>query len=166
MIKTERLKFVPLSYEYLDQYYEEFTEDITRYQYPDSFKSREDAEKFFNWFIKLNQERTSLIYILLDAEDESFVGDVEAHGLDTDTPELGVWIAKRHQNKGYAYEAIKSFIEYLKTNYTIESFIYEADCRNTASQRLAEKLGGIKGEHEDIVTESGKELQLDTYYIK
>lgn len=43
-IRTERLTIVPFELKYLNDYYNGFDKEITKYQYPDSFDSVEAAE--------------------------------------------------------------------------------------------------------------------------
>lgn len=164
-ILTSRLKLLPLGNEYINEYFEEFNSEITKYQYPDSFDNIEAAKEFFRDFIQRRKEGTSLVCIISDMEG-SFIGSVEAHGIDTATPELGVWISQKDQANGYAYESIKVLIDYIKANQKIDYFIYEADCRNYGSVKLINKLNGEKQGHEEFTTASGKELKLDKHYIK
>ena len=39
MLETERLIIQPYSNSFLEEYYKEFTDEITKYQYPDSFSN-------------------------------------------------------------------------------------------------------------------------------
>ncbi len=164
-IATGRVRLLPLSNEYSNEYFEEFNSEITKYQYPDSFVDIAATKDFFTRFIQCRKEGTSLVCIIEDMKG-SFIGSVEAHNIHTTTPELGVWIAQKHQSKGYGFEAIKGLIDYIQDNQTVDYFMYEADCRNTGSIKLAQKLMGEKQGHEEFVTESGKVLKLDMYYIK
>lgn len=77
-LKTEKLIIQPYQKKYLEEYYKEFTDEITKYQYPD---------------------------------------------------------------------------------------IYEVHVRNIASIRLVEKFEYEKGSCEELTTEAGKKLKLQTYYI-
>ncbi len=56
-------------------------------------------------------------------------------------------------------------IEYLNATKRYQYYIYEADIRNIASIRLAEKFEFEKGEYEEIMTESEKTLKLQCYRI-
>lgn len=164
-IITQRTRLLPLSNEYINEYFKEFNSEITQYQYPDPFADISAAKDFLIRFIQRKKEGTSLVCVIVDMKG-TFIGSVEAHGIDTTTPELGVWIAQKYQSKGYAFEAIKSLIDYIRTNQPVDYFVYEADCRNTGSIKLVNKLMGEKQRHEEFVTKSGKELKLDVFYIK
>ncbi|WP_051209412.1 GNAT family N-acetyltransferase [Butyrivibrio sp. WCD3002] len=92
--------------------------------------------------------------------DENCVGSVEVHGLNEEVPEIGIWIIKDQQRKGYAYEALSAVLDYTNKEYKKNRFFYEADVRNTGSQELLRKF-----KHEDkgidkFTTESGKYLEL------
>lgn len=164
-IKTKRIQLLPLSSIYVYDYFKEFNSEITKYQYPDPFKSINEARNFFAHFVQCKKEGTSLVCIIADMEG-TFIGSVEAHGIDTSIPELGIWIAQKYQSKGYGFEAIKGLMDYICADQPVDYFIYEADSRNAGSIKLINRLNGEKHGHEEFVTESGKKLKLDKYYIK
>lgn len=164
-IITKRLRLVPLNYEYINEYYKEFNSEITRYQYPEPFISIEATKEFFTNFIELRKEGIVLVCIIIDMKG-AFIGSVEVYHIHTSTPEIGIWISQKYQSKGYGFEAIKGIINYIKANEKIDYFIYEADCRNNDSAKLINKLNGEKQGHKDVISDSGKELKLDIYYVK
>lgn len=164
-ITTERLRLVPLMYEYISEYYEEFNSEITKYQYPEPFASIEATKEFFTNFIQLRKEGIVLVCVIVDMNGV-FIGSIEVYHIHTSTPEIGIWISQKYQSMGYGFEAIKGVMEYIKANEKIDYFIYEADYRNDESTKLINKLKGEKQGHKDVKSDSGKQLKLDIYHVK
>ena len=168
MIKTKRLIIKPFEMKYLHDYHEGFDDKVTRYQWPDPFKDITAAEETLQSFIS-EMENGETLFLSVLSEDEAFIGSVEVHGLDTDCPELGIWITASQQNKGYAYEALSAVIEYVRSAYGKHDFFYEADIRNTSSNKLLNKLRNnylIEDlEVEELTTESDKQLILQGHTI-
>ena len=158
MIETKRLRIVPFEMEHLGAYFAGFDGDVTKYQYPDPFESIEDAKEFLQGFIDEMDNKEMLFLSILDA-DNKFVGSVEVHGIG-EAPELGIWITKDQQRKGYAYEALSAVLDYVNKEYKKNRFFYEADVRNTGSQELLNKFKHEDGEIDKFTTESGKYLEL------
>lgn len=158
-----RIRIIPFNMRYLDDYYKNFNEEITKYQWPDPFESMDDARNLLQDFLDEMEKEETLIFAVVDA-DEKFIGSTEMHGLSEDCPELGVWIIESEQGKGYAYEALKFILDYAYEKYGKTEFFYEADVRNIGSNKLLSKLSAgydIKAlDVEELVTDSGKELRL------
>lgn len=163
-LKTERLHIMPFNDLYLKPYFEEFTNEITKYQYPDSFSNIETANEVISEFVS-NMEQGNMLEMVLLAQDGEFLGSIEVFGLKEETPEVGLWLKKSAQGAGFGYEALRRMIEYLNSTKKYQYYIYEADIRNTPSIRLAEKFEFEKGEYEEIETGSGKMLKLQCYHI-
>lgn len=159
MIETNRLRIVPFEMDYLEPYFTGFDSDITRYQYPEPFDSIDDAKEFLQGFIDEMNNKEMLFLAILDTENK-FVGSVEVHGLGGDAPELGIWITKDQQRKGYAYEALSVVLDYVAREYKRNRFFYEADVRNAGSRELLKKFKHEDGEIDKFTTESGKYLEL------
>ena len=159
----KRIKVIPFDMKYLEDYYNNFNEEITRYQWPDPFETIEDARALLKDFLDEMEKEETLIFAVVDA-DERFVGSVEMHGLSEDCPELGVWIVESEQGKGYAYEALKYILDYAHRKYGKTEFFYEADVRNTGSNKLLSKFADSYVietlDIEELVTDSSKELKL------
>ena len=163
-LKTERLSIMPFSNLYLKPYYEEFTNEITKYQYPDIFSDIETADEVIAGFVS-DMEQGNMLEMVLLAQDGEFLGSIEVFGLKEETPEIGLWLKKGAQGAGFGYEALKGMIDQLNITKRYQYYIYEADIRNIASIRLAEKFEFEKGDYEEIMTESGKTLKLQCYRI-
>ena len=162
-MKGKKITIVPFDMKYLEDYYNNFNEEITRYQWPDPFESIEDARAILRDFLdEMNREET-LLFAIVDTGDK-FVGSVEMHGLSEDCPELGVWIVESEQGKGYAYEALKYILDYAHRKYGKSEFFYEADVRNTGSNKLLSKFADSYVietlDIEELVTDSSKGLKL------
>ena len=168
-MSKEGISIVPFDMKYLDDYYNGFNAEITKYQWPDPFNHVGDAEALLLEFLDEMQTGETLLYSVLSKEG-AFLGSVEVHGLSEDCPELGVWIIESEQNKGYAYDALNTVLNYVCLNYHKTKFYYEADIRNIGSikllQKFVDKYEIIKQELEEVVTESGKELMLQGYVLK
>ena len=168
-MSKEGISIVPFDMKYLNDYYNGFNAEITKYQWPDPFEHVEDAEALLLKFLGEMQTGETLIYSVLSKEG-AFLGSVEVHGLSEDCPELGIWIIESEQNKGYAYDALNAVLNYVRSNYHKTEFYYEADIRNTGSMKLLQKFGNkyeiIKQELEEVVTASGKELILQGYVLR
>lgn len=169
MIKSERISIVPFKMKYLNNYFSGFNAEITKYQWPDPFESIEDARSILQDFLNEMDREETLIFSILSMNDE-FLGSVEIHGLIGDCPELGIWIIESEQNKGYAFEALNSFLDYVQSKYNKAKFYYEADIRNTGSIKLlhkfAKKYEIIEQGLERLTTDSGKDLELQGFILK
>lgn len=163
-IETMRLNIVPFTGEYLKCYYEEFTESIVKFQYPDAFKSIEDAKKLVLTFVEDMKQGKMLELVILSKENE-FLGSLEVFGLNEGKPELGLWIKENEQGKGYGKEALGAIIDYLNSTGKYTSYIYEVDKRNIESIRLVKKFNGIEEGSIEVTTESGKQLFLKQFII-
>ena len=51
MFKTQNLKIIKATLDYINDYYKEFTDEICKYQYPDAFSSINDAKELLGYFI-------------------------------------------------------------------------------------------------------------------
>ena len=169
MIESERFNIVPFEMKYLNHYFNEFNAEITKFQWPDPFESIEDASSTLQEFLnEMDREETLLFSIL--SKNNDFLGSVEVHGLTDDCPELGIWIIKSEQNKGYAYEALNAVLDYVRSKYDKSKFYYEADIRNIGSTKLLRKFDKkyeiIEQGLERLTTDSGKELELQGYILR
>ncbi len=164
MIKTERHTIQPFSAAFLAPYYKEFTAEITKYQYPDSFPDIHTADIVMSNFVKA-MERGDMLELVILTHDSEFLGSMEAFDISGKTPELGLWLKSSAHGKGYGYEALKGLVDHLNATGQYLYYIYNVDIRNAASIHLAEKFNYKKGETETTTTESGKVLHTQTYYI-
>ena len=63
-IMTPRLRIVPFDMKYLDFYYREWNEEVTKYQYPDPYSSIEDARMGLQSFID-EMERGETLFLTI-----------------------------------------------------------------------------------------------------
>lgn len=163
-IRTQRLVIQPFTDLYLEDYFREFTDEVTRYQCPDAFPDLEAAREVLSGFAR-EMEQGNMLELAVLAQNGEFLGSAEAFGIREKTPEIGLWLKSAAQGKGYGYEALKGLLDRLSEMRKYEFFVYEADVRNEPSIRLVEKFDCEKGGCEDVATESGKRLTLRTYRV-
>ena len=164
-IQSKRLTIAAFDMKYLEDYYHGFDKEITKYQYPDPFDSLESARKCLQEFLDAMAHGEMLFFAILD-NDGTFVGSLEVHGLTEKTPELGIWITKDQQGKGYAYEALACVLAKFKQSRPDTWYVYEADIRNAPSMKLVSRFKFQKKEIDEFTTESGKELKLQQYFVQ
>ena len=160
-IKGKRLRITSTKVEEAALYYENFTEEVVKYQLANSFKSIKEAESFLQEFMELGIDGDNTMLSLWNEEDK-FVGSIELYNLKDECPEVGIWICEDERKKGYAYEALLLIKDFLKENYKIEGLIFAADILNIPSLQLINKLNGKKMSF-DIVSDFGKVLKLESY---
>ena len=169
MIKSERINIAPFEMKYLNHYFSEFNAEITKFQWPDPFETIEEARTTLQEFLNEMDRGETLLFSILSKNDD-FLGSAEIHGLTENCPELGIWIIETEQNKGFAYEALNSVLDYVRLKYGKAEFYYEADTRNIGSIKLLrkfdEKYEIIERELEKFTTNSGKNLELQGYILK
>lgn len=90
-LKTERLIIQPFSNFFLEEYYKEFTDEITKYQYPDCFTDIETANKVVSEFVK-DMEQGNMLELVILTQDGEFLGSMEVFGVREETPEIGLWL--------------------------------------------------------------------------
>ena len=169
MITCDRINIVPFDMKSLKDYYDGFNTEITKFQWPDPFESIEDARSTLQGFLNEMAREEALLCSLL-SKDDSFIGSVEIHGLTEDYPELGIWVIESEQGKGYAYEALNAFLDYVHSKYGKIEFYYEADIRNVGSIKLLHKFDTkyeiVEKNLEELTTNSGKQLKLKGYVLR
>ena len=164
-----KIQIVPFTMDYLNDYYEAFNEEITKYQWPDPFETEDDAKDLLQSFVDEMETGDTLLYSLL-SEDGTFLGSSEVHALKEECPEVGVWIVQSEWNKGYAYKALKAALDVAFEEFGKTQFFYEADVRNVGSMKLLRKFEDeyeiIEEPSEKMTTDSGKELELQGFILK
>ena len=89
-IRTKRLIIKPYQPIYLQDYYREFTEEITKYQYPDSFPDLETAEQVLSGFAR-EMEAGNMLELAILSQEGEFLGGAEDVGISLDSKVDGRW---------------------------------------------------------------------------
>lgn len=82
-------------------------------------------------------------FVLILKENNELIGDlgIHFHADHANEVELGITLDARHQQKGFASEAVQSVIRFLFSDCAKQKITASIDPRNTASIQLFERLG-------------------------
>jgi ribosomal-protein-alanine N-acetyltransferase len=165
IIKTKRLKLIPTSGKYSQEIFREFTDEITNFMIPKTAKKIEETLSFIRTSRNKMKKREEMQVVILNKHTNEFLGHGGAHGLNTDTPSLGIWIKKSAHNHKYGREAIHGLKDWIDKNFTYKYIKYSCEKRNIGSRKIAESLGGTIIAEYKKTSMPGKELNYIEYRI-
>jgi len=80
---------------------------------------------------------------IVELKDGTVVGDLCFKGLINGVAEIGYGISEKHQNRGYATEAVEAVVKWALKQSGVTRIEAETEPDNTASRRVLEKCGFI-----------------------
>ncbi len=164
-ITTKHLLLVPVSLDYAEEIFREFTPEITTFIYPKPATKIEDSINFITTAIQERQAGTDLNVAILSNQTGEYLGGAGLHKIHTDTPELGIWIKKTAHGSGYGKEAIFALKEWADQNLTYKYLTYPVAKENIPSRHIPEALGGIIAKEYDKTNLSGNTHFMLEYHI-
>lgn len=146
MITSERLRFRRYTNEDFNFLMSLLSDpDVVRYIGNGSIRDKEGGQDFLNWIYRTYEFGQNYgLMVLVNKEDNSLIGHAGFVPQTIDGKEeieIGYWIAKRYWGRGYASEAAQTLLDYGRTQSKLERLIALIQPANTASQKVAEKIG-------------------------
>ena len=165
LIETERLRIIPISMDYAQDIFREFTWEITTYMFPKPPDRIEETQQFIYASLQSLQDGKHLQVVVLEKDTEHFLGLAGLHKVHTPTPELGIWMKKSAHGHGYGQETISALIQWAKQNLQYHYLIYPVDERNIPSKKIPESYNGQIARKYRIESQSKRELSILEYRI-
>lgn len=140
--ESERLRIVKMDDSmYFDVHQNSLDEDNKKFVPDEVFETIEEAKEVVDFIIeRYKSEDGPFIYAVIRKEDNKNIGYVQLIKID-DGWEIGYHIAKEYTSKGYATEAVSTFVEHLKQSTKLNEIIGIALACNKASRKVLEKCG-------------------------
>jgi len=160
-LESERLILKPISFEYLEEIYKNFTEKITQYLVIDILPPKHISEtaEFIASAISKHTQGSELTFVVTTKDKNEFVGLTSLQNANSKEISFGLWVKEKAQNKGYASEFLKTTKKFAEKNLNPEKFVYRVEKRNLASQKLAKKLKGkLIQEYSEIGKNTGRKF--------
>ena len=142
-IETERLILVPTTQEYLQEIFNEFTDEVTKYMFPNSPKEINETKKRIDDCIQRREKWEELQMTILDKITREFLGNAWLHGIKESIPELWIRIKKAAHGKKIGREAVAALEAWAQQNLNFDYIEYPVDKDNIWSRKIAESLNGI-----------------------
>ena len=141
-IKSKRLTIKSMDTSmYYDVWQNSLDEDNRKFVPDEVFETLEEASNVVDQIIKLYETKDGpFIYAVIRNEDSANLGYVQLVKIEEGW-EIGYHIAKRYTGNGYATEAVKLFLDYLKNNTDIKEVYGIALANNKASVKVLTKCG-------------------------
>lgn len=165
IIETDRLLIKPISLEFKEEIFNNFTPEITVYMYPKAPEKIEETISFIENSVKENNAGTEYQAVVVDKATNEFLGCAGLHRINTSTPEPGIWIKKDAHGNGYGKEVVFALKKWADSNLDYDYIIYPAAEENKASRRIPESLGGKVVKEYDKVNMSGNKLHMVEYWL-
>lgn len=127
-----------------------------------AYRSDSEANKFQGWIPKklddvkefisknpreYNQPETWFQLVIIEKSTNKIVGDLGLHFIGIHQCEIGCTLAKDHQGKGLATEALKGVINHIFNDLEKHRIVASIDPLNIGSIKLMERLGFRKEAH-------------------
>lgn len=143
-IATDRLVLRPITHQFAEIIFQEFTPEINRFMFPASPKEIGETTAFISSAIALRQKNAELVTVILGRETNEFLGVCGLHSRkDPEEPEFGIWLKKGAHGSGYGREAIHALYDWACNSLEVAAFIYPVDKANTPSRKIPESLQGV-----------------------
>ena len=165
IIETDRLDLKPISHDFAEDIFREFTPEITKYMYPKPKENIEETYEYIDKTLDKLKEGVELEMVILKKENSEFVGVCGIYDLDKLGPGLWIWIKKSSHNNGFGLEAVNGLIEWANKNIKFNYLEYPVHKRNIAIRRIPEKNNGKIVKEEKSKGEAGNELDEYVYWI-
>lgn len=81
-------------------------------------------------------------FVIRRRDTGAFLGIAAAERLPDDLPELGIWLKVEAHGQGYGSEAVHALLQWASAATGKMGFLWPVAVQNTASRRIAERLGG------------------------
>lgn len=143
LIESERLKLISTSEEYANDIFREFTDEITQFMYPRTPETIDDTLDFIKLSKQKMRKGEELQVVILNKITGEFLGHSGITKINTDIPELGIWIKKAAHGNKYGREAATLLKDWAEKNLSYKYLMYPVDKRNIPSRKIAEFLGGV-----------------------
>lgn len=164
-LETERLLLIPITMDYAENIFDEFTDEITQYMYPQTPRRIQETESFIREAqIGLYRE-SDLQLVILNKETGEFMGCAGLHNLDSRYPELGIWLKISAHGQGLGMETIAALKKWADEHLDYNYLKYPVDSRNYPSRKIPEALGGIPEKTYWTRSLNGIELEIMEYRI-
>ena len=147
-IRSFRLTLKPFTSFDSDEIFRYITPTLTRYMSWDPPENRQEFDKIWHEWLDHIKNGQELICVIRNSNDNEFLGLVGLHKMQSEIPELGIWIREDRHRLGLGQEAVKSIASWASGNLKIKSFIYPVAVENFASRKIAESLGGTPYSYE------------------
>jgi len=149
-IESERLLLVPISMQYSDEIFKEFTPEIATYMYPAPAKDISETEEFISNSLKELSDGSALQLVILDKDTQEFVGCAGLHHVDGKIPEMGIWLRRTAHGSRYGREAMTAIKKWADEKLDYEYIKYPVADKNIASRKIPESMGGkVEDEYDD-----------------
>jgi len=166
VIETSRLSLRPITPDDAKSIFPAFTPEITKFMIPKSPREIADTETWVSAAIAADSAGTDFHWIIRRLESGDFLGVCGLHCRgDSDSPELGIWLAKQAQGSGFGHEAIAAVVAWVPANITCSNLSYPVDRRNIPSRKIPERLGGEVFGEKKVENMAGLLLDLVIYRI-
>ena len=110
-------------------------------------KTRERTEKIAREWTGANQDWAAVSVRLLETGEYIGLVCLRYESIENDTMEIGWRLDHKYQGKGYATEAAKSLLDFIKTEIKPHKVVACCVAENTASSNIMHKLGMEKEAH-------------------
>lgn len=164
-ITTGRLLLVPVSLEYKQDVFREFTSAVTKYMTPVPAKDISETENFINTSRQNMSQGKELVCFVLNQDTKEFLGAVGLHRIDTVAPELGCWVKLSAQGYRYGREATHALKQWADQHVQYDYLHYPVAAANTPSRKIPESLGGRVVREYNYTVGSGAEMPYMDYRI-
>ena len=140
-IETERLKPEPITIQYADDIFSEFTEEITQYMVPKPAKEVSETKDFIIGAIERNHKQENIQLVILDKRTKECLWCIGLHTPNTPTPEFWIRTKKSAHGNKYGQEAIQWLYKRAQENILCNYVIYPVDQKSIPSRKIAESIG-------------------------
>jgi RimJ/RimL family protein N-acetyltransferase len=82
-------------------------------------------------------------FVIRRLDNQECLGMASFEDADSISPEVGLWIKESAQKQGFGGEVVAALVDWGHSVRGKESFTYPVAVHNSASRRIAEKLGGV-----------------------
>ncbi|RZG73929.1 N-acetyltransferase [Acinetobacter wuhouensis] len=143
VIQSSRITLKPFTAHDADESYVCITPTLTRFMSWEPPENRQVYDGIWQGWIQHIAEGSEYVFVIRHAESGEFLGLGGFHDVQSQTPELGIWIREDRHSAGYGKEAVTAIANWASANFDFEHFIYPVAIENSASCRIAELLNGI-----------------------
>ena len=165
LLETERLLLLPMTMDYAEVIFDEFTDEVTQYMYPSTPRRIQETEAFIREALIELARESSLQLVILHKETKEFFGCAGLHHLDSRFPEFGIWLKLSAHRKGLGMETITALKEWADKHVDYDYLQYPVDVRNYPSLKIPESLGGVPERSYWTRSLNGIELEIMEYRI-